>query len=1344
VGGAGSRLVEPRLVKVRAGRRGSGWALGAGGVITALHVVSPFLEGRVDQCLAVLDPARGAATFDCAVIWHDVGRDLALLAVQESQAAAWASMVGAGPGPALAEPGTGGLRAEVVGYPDAAMEDDFPHPELTLGWLKPARGAVSGEMVFDVEGSVPDDSLLWQGMSGAAIRDRPYGRLLGVVVRVDEDRQHGRLYAVAMPDPEDDVDFGSALRQVGVPAVLEVADAPRHRRLLAVLDEAGRPYAVGEIPDMGRLGPRRSRTDIDTRGDPYYPYVTREVDRQLAGAMDDRVHGRDRRVLLIVGRAMTGKSRTAARAVMTHPAISQMRLLRPHVHSDWAEVVELATSFALAGGAVLWLDDAQTHLSRLDGEQVRSLTNIAGLVAVGTIRTEAMADLLARPDLISAGRVLNDDALIQRIELAQEWTAGDQTALADADPVIRERVASGQPLGQALGAADELRARLGAATDDQRALVHLAADWPGTGVAGSLPEHSARRLWLAYLPHVRAAAIADAVAEDVEAAYVSARDWATQAVAGTAALVTRTRHGLASDDSIAADRTTTRRTGSESESISAVGRIPAPVWEAALDQARKREARDTNSVGLAALIAGERTVAREAWEPAAEAGNVNAMQLLGLLLQTMDPPDLDAARRWYTLAAEAGHAGAMAALAWMAEELDPPDIDGARRWYTAAAEAGGILEMNNLAIWLASPEHPDLDGAQHWWRRAAEAGDSTAMYNLALLLQVKLDPPDVDSARVWWRRAAEAGDVTSMKLVGQQLVALDPPDLDGAREWWRRAAEAGDAEAMYNLGVLMQNQDPPDLDDSRRWYTKAAEAGETQAMTALGLLLAGRDPPDLDGARRWLMAAAEAGSTAAMSRLGLLFAQLDPPDAEGAEHWWQRAAEAGDIEAMHNLGAFLEGLDPPDLDGADRWFSAFAAADAAALCDIAAQVEALDPSNLDRARRRYAAAAEAGSTAAMSRLGLLLTQLDPPDTEGAQRWWSRAAEAGESDAMYNLGVLHESLDPPDLNGARQWYGRAAEAGHLDGMKAVGQLLAALDPPDLDGARGWWRLAAEAGDSTAMFNLGILLTELDPPDTEGTQHWWSRAAEAGESDAMFNLGVLHESLDPPDPNGARQWYGRAAEAGHLDGMKAVGQLLEELDPPDLVGARRWYTAAAEAGDPEAMFDLAQLLEEWDPPRLDEARRWYAAAGEAGNADAMYSLGLLFARLEYPDVDQALRCWHRAATAGQVDAAIAMACLWVLEGELEHSLELLTQASTNGHMWARRFAAGLKVKDAVGQHEVMAELRVAELAGDTDALNAQGVLAWAGGRFDDANDCWQRASMADDPLAPILRVRARPRA
>jgi hypothetical protein len=336
----GTGLVEPRLVKVRAGERGAGWAVGDRGVLTARHVAAPFLQGEVDRCLAVPNPAPGAAVFDCTVAWEDKDRDLALLAVNDEQVSDWAVAVGPGPGPVLAEPGTAGVSAEAVGYPNASVEDNFPHPELALGWLKPAGGAVSGRMPFDVDGSVPEDALLWQGMSGAVVRDREFGRVLGVVVEVDEDRQQRRLYVAVLPDPDVDPGFAEALRLVGARPVLEASYAPMSRRLLEWSDAAGRPPTAGVSGDLHRVfGVRTARTDIDTHGDPYFPYADRDLDSAITWALDRRVSRDETRVLLLVGEAMTGKSRTGAHALQAHPFISGWPLLclntRPTCRKSW-------------------------------------------------------------------------------------------------------------------------------------------------------------------------------------------------------------------------------------------------------------------------------------------------------------------------------------------------------------------------------------------------------------------------------------------------------------------------------------------------------------------------------------------------------------------------------------------------------------------------------------------------------------------------------------------------------------------------------------------------------------------------------------------------------------------------------------------------------------------------------------------------------------------------------------------------------------------------------------------------------------------------------------------------
>jgi S1-C subfamily serine protease len=148
-------LAPSHLVKVRAGTRGSGWAIGRQGVLTARHVVLPFLEKKVDQCWAVLDPSPKGPGFSCSIVYEDQQRDLAVLRIADDQAETWRQAIGPG-SVVLAKPGTGNVAVDAIGFPDATLsEDGIPDPEPISGELKPAGGAVTGLMPLDVGGTVP-------------------------------------------------------------------------------------------------------------------------------------------------------------------------------------------------------------------------------------------------------------------------------------------------------------------------------------------------------------------------------------------------------------------------------------------------------------------------------------------------------------------------------------------------------------------------------------------------------------------------------------------------------------------------------------------------------------------------------------------------------------------------------------------------------------------------------------------------------------------------------------------------------------------------------------------------------------------------------------------------------------------------------------------------------------------------------------------------------------------------------------------------------------------------------------------------------------------------------------
>ena len=568
------QLIDPRLVKVRAGERGSGWAIGTCGVLTAHHVIKPFLEGTTESCLVAVDPHRDAVAFDCVVEWHDAERDLALLRVHRpDQRADWSAALAAADRVVLAEPGSDPTPGEVVGYPNAALE-------------QAAAGALSGRMAFDVDVSVPDKAQLWKGISGAAVRDAAHHRILGVITDAETGRQQRRLYTSVLPNPAADPALHAALSAVGQQAVLEAPEAPTNRELLSLLAPTGRPWTARAVPELGDLGTRRSRRDIDTRGNPYYPYIARDIDDELRAALDRRVAGGERRALVLVGEAMAGKTRTLAAALHAHDPLGDWPLLRPHQSAPLRRVV--------GGGrsrAVIWLDDVTGYTNGLD-EALRALLATPDRVLLATLRTDELRLLQERPEMRSTWDVLTDDTVVEQLTLPSEWSEHEQAALADRELVIREAVSDGHPLGQALGAADELVKKLAAGSPLQHAVATAVIDWPRTGVPAPVTDELLHDLWPSYLSPAQARRAASMPAEQRRGAVKDALHWACSSVTANAdpfaaapAILRRTDAGLVAEAYLVANRT------------SSSAEIPAAVWDLALRDGQ-RDGRPGNQHAL--------------------------------------------------------------------------------------------------------------------------------------------------------------------------------------------------------------------------------------------------------------------------------------------------------------------------------------------------------------------------------------------------------------------------------------------------------------------------------------------------------------------------------------------------------------------------------------------------------------------------------------------------------------------------------------------------------------------------------------------------------------------------
>jgi tetratricopeptide (TPR) repeat protein len=1021
-----SGLADPRLVKVRAGSRGSGWAVGPSGVLTARHVVEPFLTGRapdgtkVDWCVAVPDPAPGTPGFDCAVVWQNPALDLALLQVAAGHREQWARAMAGTPGPVLAEPGTGAVPAEVVGYPDLAVDGAQAAPELALGSLQPARGAVGGRMVFDVAASVPEDSAMWQGMSGAAVRDA-HGRLLGVVVQVDKQHQQRRLYVVPLPDPALDAAFGRALTQVGAPAVLEASDAPALRGLLALLDAAGRPYPVAALPELGDLGVRRSRTDVDTRGDPYYPYVHRDIDKELRAALGRRLDGAERRMLLLTGDAMAGKSRTLAEALVRHPGLGARPLLVPHRDADLRQALECAA----ARGGVVWLDDVNTYATGLDGA-VRALAGTPGVIVAATLRTDQFSRLQDNPDLRLMWDVLSETRLVEQVTLETGWADGEQARLAGTESLIRDAVTRGRPLGEALGAADELRKRLHLGSAPEQAIVFTAADWPRTGYPAPLAESLARQLWLTHLPPSAAADLAEMVDEDSERAFREALSWTCAKVAGASALVRRTKNGLIAEDYIVALRTT--------ENVA----IPDAIWYQARDLALSTgQAREQLAVAAQAGFAEKLDLAGQVLEPVVSGGSEFASAASILVGQERQRRgDLAGALAAYRIGAESDDVqralAATLALAYLLQELG--GTEEAKAIYQSFDRTGNELPDSdtelpdqysqvpalvaaarvNLSAMLA--EEGDDDGAEAVLRRAVELGGdmgATASRPLGDLLAFQGDEAGAADA---YRRAMTCTDeeVSAPAALSLGRLLERQGDEAGAVSAYRQAMScAGQQEsapAALRLGWLLSGRG--DAAGAMAAYQRVIDSGDPAfapaAMIGLGSVLV--DQGDVQAAWTILKQAATGGSDQAadaMLMLGHIAALQQPPLQQEACHWYGRAADAGNDTAM--LALALVAAVRQDMAGARIRLQQAVQAGGPAVSRLAGALDD-DPASREAARARLRPPADETAPEAVEQNFLssdflgVLAWLDGDHDQARDLWTGSFDAAGDPVACLLLHI----------------------------------------------------------------------------------------------------------------------------------------------------------------------------------------------------------------------------------------------------------------------------------------------------------------------------------------------------
>jgi NACHT domain/Trypsin-like peptidase domain len=607
-----------QLVKVRAGKRGSGWAVGRSGVLTALHVVQPHLDNPYDpadhpsgvRCLAVTGGPADEDTFDCTVVWQDEAADLALLQIAKVRRDVWKARLANEAATVLAAPGTEALSdtdplsdVSAIGFPDAALATDAnrPDPDQLAGTLLPGSGP-PGRIGVDVSTSTPEGYPLWRGLSGAAVREPGSGRLLAIVTQAVPGRGARLLYASPLPDPEMDRGWAAALTQVEATPILEDRRAPEARRFLICHDPAGRPWPVGRVPQLGDFGVRLARDDLAPDNQPYFPFVGRpEADSVEAALNAALANVGAPRMILLVGESAVGKSRLAAEVVTRMPALAEHRFIRP-VPTERAG--DLPEEFWQGRRVLLWLDDLHRYLaSGLDPNRARLWLTNAQLVIVATVLREKLNELDSSGFRTAATDLLDDESLIARIAIADtpSWSVDGGADPADARAARAALAAAGHAgvgLGEYLAAYAELRKRYRNAGPWARALIDCVADWSRTGMPAALPESRARELWQAYLSEKHAQQWELKTDDGRQSIYQAALKEATTEALGSTALLADTRHGLSPSEVAILER-------------HAVD-IPCRIWKAAAQIAAENPAQ-ADSVAFQAELAGQHQLAVSLW-----------------------------------------------------------------------------------------------------------------------------------------------------------------------------------------------------------------------------------------------------------------------------------------------------------------------------------------------------------------------------------------------------------------------------------------------------------------------------------------------------------------------------------------------------------------------------------------------------------------------------------------------------------------------------------------------------------------------------------------------------------
>lgn len=182
---------------------------------------------------------------------------------------------------------------------------------------------------------------------------------------------------------------------------------------------------------------------------------------------------------------------------------------------------------------------------------------------------------------------------------------------------------------------------------------------------------------------------------------------------------------------------------------------------------------------------------------AAENGDVNAMNLLGVLFVT--------------------------------NARAPSDYSMALYWFQRAVDAGSADGMDNLATMYLRGlgVARDYVNAFRWFQRSAEGGNVSAMFSVAAMAEHGLGTArDPALARRMYRKAAESGLPLAMLWLSDHLARRGPEQNLIEAHAWLEVASLAELDGQLHLVVLARREDlgsrlgPAERDQAREFAAR--------------------------------------------------------------------------------------------------------------------------------------------------------------------------------------------------------------------------------------------------------------------------------------------------------------------------------------------------------------------------------------------------------------------------------------------------------------------------------------------------------------------------------------------